>query len=114
MDTGGGNDKPRPQKPRYHQSRWPYLERLAAVGVAPEAVDFVVCTHLHVDHVGWNTRLVGGRWVPTFPRATYLFARAEWEFWREEYKRPAHFPGPSAGRIVRAGGAWRFVFDDAA
>src|SRR5438093_26328 len=56
------------------------------VGVKPEHVDVVVCTHLHIDHVGWNTRLVDGRWVPTFPRARYLFARREWEFWREEYK----------------------------
>ena len=86
VDTCGGNDKPRPGKPRYHQKRWPYLERLAAVGVTPETVDLVVCTHLHVDHVGWNTRLVEGRWVPTFPRARYLFVRREWDFWREEYK----------------------------
>ena len=86
VDTCGGNDKPRPGKPRYHAKRWPYLERLAAVGVTPERVDVVVCTHLHVDHVGWNTRLVDGRWVPTFPRARYLFVRREWEFWREEYK----------------------------
>jgi glyoxylase-like metal-dependent hydrolase (beta-lactamase superfamily II) len=88
VDTCSGNDKPRPQKLRYHMNRWPYLERLAAVGVSPESVDAVVCTHLHLDHVGWNTRLVDGRWVPTFPRARYLLVRAEWEFWREEYKRP--------------------------
>ena len=52
-----------------------FLADLAAAGVAPEAMDMVVCTHLHVDHVGWNTRLVDGRWVPTFPRARYLFGR---------------------------------------
>jgi glyoxylase-like metal-dependent hydrolase (beta-lactamase superfamily II) len=86
VDTCGGNDKPRPGRPRYHQKRRPYLERLAAVGVTPEDVDVVVCTHLHIDHVGWNTRLVDGRWVPTFLRARYLFVRREWEFWREEYK----------------------------
>jgi glyoxylase-like metal-dependent hydrolase (beta-lactamase superfamily II) len=85
VDTCSGNDKPRPGKPRYHERRWPYLERLATLGVAPDDVDVVVCTHLHVDHVGWNTRLVDGRWVPTFPRARYLFAAAEWRFWREEY-----------------------------
>jgi glyoxylase-like metal-dependent hydrolase (beta-lactamase superfamily II) len=220
VDTCGGNDKPRPQKPRYHEQRWPYLESLAAAGVKPEDVDAVVCTHLHIDHVGWNTRLVDGRWVPTFPRAEYLFARLEWEFWREEYRTarftddpyyedsilpvfaagqarlvegdhridegvwleatpghtpghvcvhvtgggreavmsgdlmhhpvqcaepdwssgfcvdpahsrqtrrafleryagtdtlvmPAHFPAPSAGRIVRAGAAWRFAFEEA-
>lgn len=86
VDCCGGNDKPRPGKPRYHEKHWPYLERLADVGVQPENVDVVVNTHLHVDHVGWNTRLVDGRWVPTFPRARYLFPRREWEFWREEYK----------------------------
>ena len=86
VDTCGGNDKPRPGKLRYHQKRWPYLERLAAVGVKREDVDMVVCTHLHVDHVGWNTHLVEGRWLPTFPRARYVFVRKEWEFWREEYK----------------------------
>ena len=86
VDTCGGNDKPRPGKLRYHQKRWPYLERLAAVGVKREDVDLVVCTHLHVDHVGWNTYLVEGRWLPTFPRARYVFVCKEWEFWREEYK----------------------------
>jgi glyoxylase-like metal-dependent hydrolase (beta-lactamase superfamily II) len=59
---------------------WP--RRLAATGVAPEDVDVVLCTHLHVDHVGWNTRLEDGRWVPTFPNARYLFARAEVEAFR--------------------------------
>ena len=57
VDTCTGNDKPRPDKPRYHMQSWPYLENLAAIGVAPEEIDFVMCTHLHVDHVGWNTRL---------------------------------------------------------
>jgi glyoxylase-like metal-dependent hydrolase (beta-lactamase superfamily II) len=61
----------------------PYLERLHAAGVAPEAVDYVFCTHLHVDHVGWNTRRADGRWVPTFPNARYLFHRKEWEFWKD-------------------------------
>ncbi len=87
VDTCGGNEKNRPEKPRYHMKSWPYLERLASAGVAPEAVDLVLCTHLHVDHVGWNTRLRDGRWVPTFPRAKYLFGRAEWEHWQEQAKR---------------------------
>ena len=56
-----------------------FLERLARAGVAPEQVDFVLCTHLHVDHCGWNTRLVSGRWVPTFPNARYIMARRELE-----------------------------------
>ena len=86
VDTCGGNDKQRPPKERYHLKRHPYLENLAAVGVQPEDVDFVLCTHLHVDHVGWNTRLLNGRWVPTFPRAKYLFSRVEWNFWEQRYK----------------------------
>ena len=64
--------------------RTAFLEDLRAAGVAPEAVDVVICTHLHVDHVGWNTRLADARWVPTFPRARYLFARREWEHWTSE------------------------------
>jgi glyoxylase-like metal-dependent hydrolase (beta-lactamase superfamily II) len=94
VDTCGGNDKPRPGKPRYHMNRWPYLERLAAAGVAPEEVTHVLCTHLHVDHVGWNTRLAGGRWVPTFPNAKYLFARAEWAFWEAHYRTDAFRDDP--------------------
>jgi glyoxylase-like metal-dependent hydrolase (beta-lactamase superfamily II) len=80
VDTCVGNDKPR-QNPTWNMLRTPFLESLAAAGVLPETVDLVLCTHLHVDHIGWNTRLEGGRWVPTFPRARYLFARREWEHW---------------------------------
>ncbi|MEC7464114.1 MAG: MBL fold metallo-hydrolase, partial [Pseudomonadota bacterium] len=69
VDTCGGNDKHRPQKPRYHQNNWPYLKNLENAGVDPKEVDYVLCTHLHVDHVGWNTRLIDGQWVPTFPNA---------------------------------------------
>jgi glyoxylase-like metal-dependent hydrolase (beta-lactamase superfamily II) len=58
-----------------------YLDNLAAAGVRPEDVDIVVNTHLHVDHVGWNTRLDGRTWVPTFPNATYLMTRRDFEFW---------------------------------
>ena len=81
IDTCGGNDKERPDFPALHRLELPWLDRLAAVGVAPEAVDFVMCTHLHLDHVGWNTRLRDGRWVPTFPNAKYLFSRAEYDSW---------------------------------
>ncbi len=61
-----------------------WLANLAAAGVAPGDVDYVLCSHLHLDHVGWNTRLIDGRWTPTFPNARYLFARDEYEFWREK------------------------------
>ena len=82
VDTCSGNDNERPHKLRYHRKNWPYLANLAAAGFAPEDIDYVLCTHLHADHVGWNTRLIDGRWVPTFPNARYVFARQEWEHWR--------------------------------
>lgn len=81
VDTCVGNHKHRPQTPPWHLRDGPFLADLAAMGVAPEEVDFVLCTHLHVDHVGWNTRLEGGRWVPTFPNARYLFDRVEYAHW---------------------------------
>jgi glyoxylase-like metal-dependent hydrolase (beta-lactamase superfamily II) len=86
IDTGVGNGKARPESPLWHRREGTFLDDLAALGVTPEAVDLVLCTHLHVDHVGWNTRLVDGRWTPTFPNATYVFVGAEWEFWRWESK----------------------------
>jgi len=84
IDTCVGNDKPRNGVPAWYMRRGTYLSDLAAAGVKPEDVDMVICTHLHVDHVGWNTRLEGGRWVPTFPRARYVIVREEFEFWKRE------------------------------
>ena len=84
IDTCVGNDKSREGSALWHMRNGAYLDDLAAAGVTPAAVDVVVCTHLHVDHVGWNTRLVDGRWEPTFPKATYVFAGEEWEYWRHE------------------------------
>lgn len=81
VDTCVGNDKNRPDTKAWHMRDGRFLSDLAALGVAPEAVDFVLCTHLHVDHVGWNTRLDDGRWVPTFPNAKYLFHRVEYDYW---------------------------------
>jgi glyoxylase-like metal-dependent hydrolase (beta-lactamase superfamily II) len=94
VDTCTGNDKDRPHKPRYHRKNWPYLANLATAGFAPEDIDYVLCTHLHVDHVGWNTRLLDGRWVPTFPNARYLFARQEWEYWRVAELRAKYTTDP--------------------
>ncbi|MBT3535566.1 MAG: MBL fold metallo-hydrolase [Rhodospirillaceae bacterium] len=85
VDTCVGNHKDRPGRPMFDQLDLPYLADLAAAGVQPEEVDFVLCTHLHVDHVGWNTRLLDGRWVPTFPNAKYIFARKEYEFWEQRH-----------------------------
>jgi glyoxylase-like metal-dependent hydrolase (beta-lactamase superfamily II) len=83
VDTCIGNDKPR-DHPEWNQRQSDFLEQLAARGAPAEAVDIVMCTHLHVDHVGWNTRLDGDRWVPTFPSARYLFGRKEWDYWKDE------------------------------
>lgn len=77
VDTCAGNDRERPNNPGFHQLRTPYLSRLGAAGVDPDSVDYVLCTHLHADHCGWNTQRRDGRWMPTFPRAKYLFSAAE-------------------------------------
>jgi Zn-dependent hydrolases, including glyoxylases len=79
IDTAAGNGKERVWSPRFHRLNTPFLERLRAAGVTPEMVDYVILTHLHIDHVGWNTCLQGDAWVPTFPNATYLFTKAEQE-----------------------------------
>lgn len=81
VDTCVGNDKTR-EFEDWNMRQGTFLDDMTAAGFAPESVDIVMCTHLHVDHVGWNTTLVDGSWVPTFPNARYLFARQEWEFWR--------------------------------
>jgi len=85
VDTCVGNDKELPF-PKFHKQNWPWLERLQAIGIKPEDIDFVLCTHLHVDHVGWNTRLIDGQWVPTFPKAKYIFSKTEVDYWLEEAK----------------------------
>jgi glyoxylase-like metal-dependent hydrolase (beta-lactamase superfamily II) len=83
VDTCVGNDKER-TLPDMSGLALPWLERLAEAGVQPEDVDYVLCTHLHVDHVGWNTRLVDGEWVPTFPNARYLINQREFDFWKPD------------------------------
>ncbi|GGM14759.1 MBL fold metallo-hydrolase [Streptomyces fumigatiscleroticus] len=80
VDTGIGDGKQR-ANPAWHDLRTGYLDRLTAAGFPPHTVDLVILTHLHTDHVGWNTREENGRWVPTFPRTRYLVSRAEREFW---------------------------------
>jgi len=80
VDTCVGNDKVR-SNPIWNKLQTRFLEDLEEAGHPAGSIDTVVCTHLHVDHVGWNTRLEEGRWVPTFTRARYLFGRTEWEHW---------------------------------
>jgi glyoxylase-like metal-dependent hydrolase (beta-lactamase superfamily II) len=81
IDTGVGNGKSRPAVAAWDHLQLDYLGRLAEAGVRPEDVDLVINTHLHTDHIGWNTRLAGGSWVPTFPNATYLMPRADFRYW---------------------------------
>jgi glyoxylase-like metal-dependent hydrolase (beta-lactamase superfamily II) len=81
IDTGIGNDKTRPGIGFWDHLHLDYLGNLARAGVRPEDVDLVVNTHLHADHIGGNTRLVNGAWVPTFPNATHLMTKADFEFW---------------------------------
>lgn len=88
IDTGAGNDKERIWMPRLNRLKSSYLERLKAAGVTPAMVDYVILTHLHVDHVGWNTQLVDGAWEPTFPNATYVFSKAE----QMHYSDPENYP----------------------
>lgn len=83
VDTCNGNHKQRPSMPDWHMLDLPYLHRLALIGLKPDDIDIVMCTHLHTDHVGWNTRLEDGRWVPTFPRARYVMSRTEYRFFEE-------------------------------
>jgi glyoxylase-like metal-dependent hydrolase (beta-lactamase superfamily II) len=82
VDSCSGNDKEHRARPKFRRAQWPWLARLREAGVTPEDVDIVLCSHLHVDHVGWNTRLDNGRWVPTFPNARYLIGRREFEHWK--------------------------------
>ena len=83
VDTCVGNDKVRPI-PGWDRRQGTFLADLAGAGFPAESIDTVLCTHLHVDHVGWNTRLEAGRWVPTFPNARYLFSARELAFWQEQ------------------------------
>ncbi|MFD0899249.1 MBL fold metallo-hydrolase [Actinomadura sediminis] len=116
VDTGIGNGKTR-ANPAWHDLRTDYLERLSAAGFAPETVDLVIHTHLHTDHVGWNTREMDGEWVPTFPNARHVASRAERDFWaghdmdepRRQMFRDSVIPVEEAGLLdtidVPAGGA---------
>jgi glyoxylase-like metal-dependent hydrolase (beta-lactamase superfamily II) len=80
VDTCIGNDKRR-GFPAWNQLQTSFLSDLEKGGFKRDSIDYVLCTHLHVDHVGWNTMLVDGRWVPTFTKARYLIGRKEWNHW---------------------------------
>jgi glyoxylase-like metal-dependent hydrolase (beta-lactamase superfamily II) len=94
IDSCVGNHKPRPTRPFWHMMNNDRFENgLAATGLSVNDIDYVMCTHLHTDHVGWNTRLENGRWVPTFPKARYVMADRELAHWTQKEKDdPAGFP----------------------
>ena len=101
IDACVGEMKPRPTRPLFNMRRASgFLDRLSAMGVAPESIDVVFCTHLHIDHVGWNTRLENGRWVPTFPRARYLFGRTELAHWQAQPNLPEVNGGSFVDSVV--------------
>ena len=88
IDSCIGNDKDRTARPLWHKKKDDaFMKGLAAAGLTVNDIDFVLCTHLHVDHIGWNTRLENGRWVPTFPKARYIFSKTELDFWLDEAKK---------------------------
>ncbi|MBR0649037.1 MBL fold metallo-hydrolase [Roseomonas terrae] len=113
VDTCVGNDKDRPNHPFWNRlKRDSYMRGLAALGLTVDDIDIVMCSHMHVDHVGWNTRLENGRWVPTFPRARYVFSAAEYAYWEGEHAKAASpIFADSVLPVVEAGRA-EMVADD--
>ncbi len=89
VDTCIGNDKER-NIPAWSNLQTNFLQDLEAAGYPRETIDVVLCTHLHVDHVGWNTMLVDGEWVPTFPNARYLLADKEFNYWNDSADEDAY------------------------
>jgi glyoxylase-like metal-dependent hydrolase (beta-lactamase superfamily II) len=105
VDTCLGNDKENRRIPGWNKLQGPFLADLAGAGYARGSIDTVLCTHLHVDHVGWNTILQDGSWVPTFPNARYLFDRTEYEHWTRQHDREdmAFVMADSVRPVVEAG-----------
>ncbi|MEV5494988.1 MBL fold metallo-hydrolase [Nonomuraea fuscirosea] len=110
VDTGVGDDRERPQVPQFAGLKTGYLDRLRAAGVAPEDVDVVVNTHIHYDHVGWNTEWRDGAWVPTFPNATYLIPRLDHLYFDPDGDRRRRAPRDEHERIRWEGS--KLVFED--
>jgi glyoxylase-like metal-dependent hydrolase (beta-lactamase superfamily II) len=103
VDTCLGNDKPR-AVPDWNERQGRFLDEIAAAGFPRESVDYVVCTHLHPDHVGWNTMLVDGNWLPTFPNARYLFSQADWDWLSQAPVTPlGDYCGDSVRPVVDGG-----------
>ncbi|MBF0276457.1 MAG: MBL fold metallo-hydrolase [SAR324 cluster bacterium] len=98
VDTCLGNDKER-LIPGWNMRQGSFLQDIAAAGYPRESFDTVLCTHLHVDHVGWNTMLIAGQWKPTFSNAQYLFGKKEWEYWKFAGKRDTEYQKVMADSI---------------
>ena len=109
VDTCIGNHKNHPARPAWHQKTdSTYMDALNKAGLTVDDIDYVMCTHLHPDHVGWNTRLENGRWVPTFPNAKYLFSEKELAHWEQAnakteipYVVDSVLPVVAAGRVTK-------------
>jgi len=91
VDTCTGEDKGYPAPMDFPKQPW--LDGLKAEGLSFDDIDYVMCTHLHIDHSGWNTVLRDGRWVPTFPRAKYVFHKREYAAWEASTKAGETRPG---------------------
>lgn len=104
IDTGVGDHKQR-ERPHWHMCTDEVLIKgLAASGIQPEEIDFVIHTHLHADHVGWDARMSGGAWVPAFPNASYIIIKKEWEYWRGVHaKTPLEHLADSILPVMEAG-----------
>jgi glyoxylase-like metal-dependent hydrolase (beta-lactamase superfamily II) len=92
VDSCCGNNKVKPGRPFWNMLNEPYLERLAAAGARPDEIDVVMCTHLHHDHVGWNTQRKDGKWVPTFPNARYVFSKPDVDYFSKIDADPKEGP----------------------
>lgn len=95
VDTCVGNDKPR-RMTHGRPLATRFLQIMQAAGWPRESVQAVLSTHLHVDHVGWNTMLASGRFVPTFPRARYFIAESEYAYWKGQRDAAALDPEQDA------------------
>ncbi|TMK27890.1 MAG: MBL fold metallo-hydrolase [Alphaproteobacteria bacterium] len=118
VDTCLGNDKQGRRIPTWNNLQGPFLADLAAAGYRRESIDTVLCTHLHVDHVGWNTMLAEGKWLPTFPRARYLMGRVEFDHWQSQHEREitlvptiGHTPG-HVSVLIRSEGEEALITGD--
>jgi len=87
VDTCNGNNKNRPSLLKWANLKIEFIEKINQIGISPSDVNYVICTHLHFDHVGWNTVLINDRWMPTFPNAKYIFSKKECEYWSSKPKK---------------------------